>query len=266
MLFKRILATVVVLIATIGFFANAAGLVGIWVVRQPARNAVTGFSTFMNNKLGMVDQALTGVSKRTDDGRQALARVNDVATKLRERVDDTSPLIDAMRNSLRDDLAPKLTEIRIQAVALRDGVLAVNSALEALDSLGFITVPTLTDELNAVSERVDAARDNIQELRLALDQARAGAAASLIAAVAARITAVDDVMAQVKSTTVKYQASVAQKQQQVNDRSRRLLRMINLLVLSLSALFLVLATGQVLLIYVCWKWVKAGSADFCRVT
>jgi hypothetical protein len=65
-------------------------------------------------------------------------------------------------------------------------------------------------------------------------------------------------MAQIKSTTAQYQASVAQKRQQMTDLSHRLLRAINLLVLSLTGLFLVVAAGQVLLIYVFWQYVLRG--------
>src|ERR1700757_4879905 len=93
---KRTLAIVVILIATIGFFANAAGLVGIWIVRQPARDTVTRLSTFVNEKLAMVDQALSRIGARADDGRQALARVNNVATKLSDRLEESSPVLTAL--------------------------------------------------------------------------------------------------------------------------------------------------------------------------
>lgn len=49
-------------------------------------------------------------------------------------------------------------------------------------------------------------------------------------------------------------ATVAQKQQQLTDLSHTLLGVINMLVLSLTALFLGVAAAQVLLIYVCWQY------------
>jgi hypothetical protein len=83
--------------------------------------------------------------------------------------------------------------------------------------------------------------------------------------VTARTIKIDNVLAQMKSAVVKYQATVAQKQQQVTDLSHTMLRAINLLVLSLTALFLVVATGQVLLIYVCWQCVRRGRFPSLRV-
>jgi predicted nucleic acid-binding Zn-ribbon protein len=250
---KRLLATIVIVLAAIGFLADAAGLVGVWIVRQPARDTVTALSTFVNDKLGIIDQALARISTRADEGRQALARVNDAASKLGDRLEENSPLLTALTRAARDELAPRIDEMRAQAIALHDGVVSVNAALETLDSLGFITVPTFSDELSALSQRVDAAQSNIQELRTAIDEARTGALPNLVTAVTTRTSKIDSVLAQIKSSTAKYQVTVTQKRQQVTDLSNTLLRAINLLVLSLTALFLVTAAGQVLLIYVCCR-------------
>lgn len=260
---KRVLLGIVILIATICFLANAVGLIGVWIARRPACDTVTALSVLVNSKLGNLDRALARISARADEGRQALARVNNVASKLGDRLEEGSPLVTALANAVGDDLAPKITETRAQAVALRDAVVSVNAALETLDSLGFVNVPTFADELSAVSERVAAAQNDVQQLRAAIDEARTAASANLVAAVTARTTKIDNALTQIKAIAVKYQATVVQKQQRVTDLSRTLQRIINLLVLLLTALFVVIATGQVLLIYVCWQYVRTGRFPRC---
>jgi len=262
---KRILAVIVILIATIGFVLSAAGLVGAWVTRGPARDTVTALSTLLNSKLGMVDQALARVSARADQGRQALARVNNAASKLGDRIEEGSPALTALAGAVRDDLAPKIADARTQAVALRDGVVSVNATLETLNRIPFISVPTLTDELSAASERVEAAQGDAQELRAAIAEARAAASANLIATVTARTIRIDNALAQIQATMAGHQATVAQKQQQVTDLSNTLLRAIDVLVVSLTVLFLVLAAGQGLLIYICWQYVRTGRFPSLRV-
>ena len=242
--FKRILAIIIILIAAIGFLANATGLVGIWVVRQPARDTVTALATFVNGKLGLVDQALV--------------RVNNAVSKLSDRLEENSPLLTSLTGVVRDDLAPTIAEMRAQAIALHDGIVSINAALGMLNSFGFITVPTFTDELSAVSERVDSVQSDVQELRLAIHDARMGASANLIVAVTAQTIKTDNMIAQIKSTAVKYQDAVAEKRKQVTDLSQRLLRVINLFAVSLTGLFLVVAAGQLLLIYVLWQYVPRG--------
>ena len=129
---KRILAAIVTLLATIGFLANAAGLVGIWVARRPARDTVTTLSTFVNNKLGTVHQALARVGARADQSRQALARINNATRALGDRLDQGSPLLTQLVSATRDGLGPNIAEMRAQALVLHDGVVSVNAALETL--------------------------------------------------------------------------------------------------------------------------------------
>jgi len=263
--FKRTLGVVVILIATVCFVANAAGLVGVWIARRPACDTVTALSTLVNRKLGNLDQALAQVGARADDGRRALARINDAANKLGDRLEEGKPLSTGLVNAVENDLAPKITKARAQAVALHDAAVSVNATLETLDSLGFIKVPTFGEELNAVSERVGDVQSDVQELRATIDEARTAGSANLAAAITARTNKIDNALTQIKSAAVKYQATVVQKQQRVTNLSNTLLRLINLLVLSLTTLFLVVAVGQILLVYVCWQYVRRGKFPLLRV-
>ena len=108
-------------------------------------------------------------------------------------------------------------------------------------------------------------QNDVQELRATIAEAKTAASANFVAAVTARTNKIDSGLAQIKSTAVKYQATVAEKQQQITNFSHTLLRAINLLVLSMTALFLVVAVGQVLLIYVCWQCVRKGRFPLLRV-
>jgi hypothetical protein len=262
---KRILVAIAILIAAIGLVLSVAGLVGLWGARGLANNAVTALSTALNSKLGAVDQALARVNAGADQGRQALARVNNAASKLGDRIEQGSPALNALAGAVHDDLGPKVADTRAQAATLRDGVVAVNATLETLNRLPFIDLPTLTDELSAVSERVQAAQNDAQDLRAAIAEARAGASANFVAAVTAQTIKIDNGLAQIQATVARQQATLAQRQQQVTDLSNTLLSAINLIVILLTVLFLVFVAGQVLLIYVCWQYVRTGRFPSLRV-
>ena len=261
MVLKRILATIVILIATIGFLANAGGIASIWVARRPARDTVTKLSTFVNSKLGIVQRGLARINARLDESRQALARINNETSKLGDRIDQNSPLLTELVSATRDELAPKIAETGAQATALRDAVISINATLETLDRLAFINVPTLGDELSTVSERIDAAKSDVEKLRNAIEVAKTAAAANLVTALTARTMNIDNRLAQTKSTAVEFQTTLEQKQKRVADLSRTVLRAINLVVVSLTALLAAGAVGQVLLICVCWNYVRSGR---CR--
>jgi hypothetical protein len=115
--------------------------------------------------------------------------------------------------------------------------------------------------INAVICVHDAA-NNVIETH---EEAKTAASANLVPAVTARTMKIDNRLAQIKSTAVKFQAAVEQKQQQLADLSHTVLRTINLLVVSLTALLVVVAAGQMLLIYVCWEYVRSGRFPLLRV-
>jgi hypothetical protein len=119
--------------------------------------------------------------------------------------------------------------------------------------------------LSAVSERAEAAQSDAQELRAAIAEARAGVSANLVAAVTARTIKIDNGLAQIQAAVAKHQTTLAQRQQQVTDLANMLLRTINLAVVLLTVLFLVFAAGQVLLIYICWQYVRTGRFPSLRV-
>jgi len=217
---------------------------------------VTALSASVNNKLTAVDQALARVSVRADEGQRALARVDDITNKLGDRIDERSSLLTTLASAAGDDLAPRITAIRNQAAAIHDSAVSINAALETLSNLGLTRIPTFTDELTAISDRIDATQSDVQELRATIDEARTTVSANLVTAVTTRTKKINDVMSQTKFIAVKQQATVAQKQQEVTNLRHRLLRVINFLVVSLTALFLVVAAGQVLLICVCWPHIR----------
>ena len=257
-IFTRGLAAIIIPIAVIIFLANAVGIAGVLMVRRPVKESVTTLSAFVDGKLVIVKQTLERVGTRADEGRAALARVNDAASKVNDRLDERGPLLGALIDRIRADLVPKMAEVRAQASALRDAAASVNGTLQMLDGLGFINVPVFTDQLRAIDERVESAQGNVQELRAAIEAARTETAANIVAGVTARTNRIDTVMAQIGSTTVEYQSAVAKKRQQVADFSHKCLHTINLLVLFVSVLLLMVAGGQLLLVIFCWQYVRHG--------
>ena len=213
----------------------------------------------MNQKLGAIDNALLRINARANDGKQALTVVNDATSKLSGRLEQDRPLLTAVSDAARETLSPKIADIRTQAAALHDGVISVNSALETLDNFGLFNVPTFTDQLNAVSARVDSLAENVQDWRTAIDEARTGALENVVDSVASRTTKLDDLMTQIQSAAGKYQATVAEKRQQVSHLANRLLSVVNLLVAVMTALFLVVAAGQIMLIRVCWQYLRRNK-------
>jgi len=261
----RILVAVVIFIAVMGFILNVAGVVGVWFVRAPARSAVTDVAATMTHALETVNNGLGRVNTQVQDARQTLTRVNDAAAKLGNRVQANSPVVSALSQLVDNDLAPRIENARTTAFAIHDAVVSFNSTLVALNRLPSVTVPTLTGELSAVSERAQEAQTAGQDLRATVADVKAGIVTKAEEAVTKVTTRIDAALARIQATVTTYQATATRTQERLATARDRLLLLIDVATVSLTLLFAIFAVGQLLLIYVCWRYVRTGRFPSLRV-
>jgi hypothetical protein len=262
---KRILVAVIMIIAAVGFIVDMAGLVGVWVIRAPASSAVTDVSATMTHALGVVDNGLTRVNTQVQDARQTLTRVNNEATQLGDRVVANSPLVTRLSQLVDNNLAPRIENARATASAIHDAVISFNGVLVALNRLPATTAPRLNDELGAVSQRAQEAQAAVQDLRVTLADIKAGIVTKAEAVVTQLTARIDAPLARIQATVNRYQAKVTDTQTRITSTSNTLLLLINVLAVSLTILFIIFAAGLVLLMYVCWEYVRTGRFPSLRI-
>lgn len=261
----RIVVALIMVLAAVGFLVDVAGLVGVWVARAPARNAVTYVTATMTHALGIVDNGLTRVNGRVQNARQTLTQVNDEAAKLGDRIQASSPLLTALNQRVDNELAPRVENARTTAVAIHDAVVTVNSALVALNRFPGVTVPALSNELGSVSERAQEAQAAVQDLRVTLANIKAGTVIKAEAAVTQVTSRIDAALARIQAIVNTYRAKVTSTQERILSTSNTLLLLIDVLAVSLTLLLLIFAAGLVLLMYVCWQYIRTGRFPTLRV-
>src|SRR5207244_10230398 len=113
-----------VVVAAVGFIANAGGLVGVWVARAPTSSGVTDVTGTMTHALGIVDNGLTRVNTQVQDARQSLTRVNNAAANLGDRIQANSPLVTRLSQLVDNELAPRIENARATASTIHDAVVS----------------------------------------------------------------------------------------------------------------------------------------------
>jgi len=250
----------------------------------------------MTHALQIVDNGLARVNNRVQNARQTLTRVNDATAKLGDRIEASSPLVTALSQLVDNDLAPRIENARTTAFAIHDAVVTVNSTLVALNRLPGITVPTLTPELGSVSERAQEAQTVVQDLRVTLAEMKAGLVTKAEAAVTKVTARIDAALARIQAIVNKYQATVTRTLARISTTSNTLLLLIDVLTVSLiptcvhwykshmgslasyligelslraqvgmTLLLVIFEAGLVLLMYVCWQYVRTGRFPSLRV-
>ncbi len=245
---SRILVALFLLLAVFGFICSVAGIAGVWYARSNARNAVIDVTNVTMKTLTTVNNGLGRVNTQVQDARQKVTQVNDAAAKLGNRIETNSPLVDTFNQLVSTTLAPSLQKVSTTAAAVHDAVVALNSKLELLNRLPNVQVPTLTDQLSAVSDRAQEAQTAVQDLQTSLADVKSGLVTTVAAAVTQRTARID-----------------ARTQQRVTATSNAVLLLIDVGTVSLTLLFIIFATGLVLLMWVCWQFIRTGHFPSLRV-
>ncbi len=262
---RRFLVALLLLLAVFGFIISVAGIAGVWYARSQARNAVIDVTAVTTKTLTAVNNGLVRVNTQVQDARQKVTQVNDAAAKLGNRIDASNPLVNTFDQLVGTTLAPSLEKVSTAATAVHDAVVALNSKLELLNRLPNVQVPTLTDQLSAVSDRAQEAQTAVQDLQSSLADVKSGLVTTVAAAVTQRTARIDAALARIQDAVNTYQATVTRTQQRVTKTSNAVLLLIDVGTVSLTLLFIIFATGLVLLMWVCWQFIRTGHFPSLRV-
>ncbi len=261
----RILAAVILIIAVVGFIVNAAELVGVWVVRAPASNGVSEVSTTMTHALGVVNNGLARVNTRVQEAQQTLTQVNNSAVQLGDRVQANSPIVSRLSQFVDTNLVPRIEDTRTHASAIHDAVVTVNSALLALNHLPGLAVPTLSNQLSSISDRAQDAQAAVQDLRTTLAGMKAGVATKAEALVMQLTSRINAALIKVQAIVNKYSGKITNTQGRITSTSNTILLLINVVAVSLTLLLIIFEVGLLLLIYMCWRYVRTGRFPSLRI-
>src|SRR5439155_6774448 len=154
--------------------------------------------------------------------------------------------------------SPILENVQTTAASIHDAVLKVNSALLALNRFPGVTLPTLSNQLGTVSDRAQEAESALQDLRVTLANIKAGAVTKAETAVMQVTTRIDGPLARIQSLVNTYQAKSIQAQDRVSSTTNTILTLLLVTAVSLTLLLIIFSAGLLLLIYVCWLYVRYG--------
>ncbi len=261
----RILVAVLMVLAAVGFILSIAGVVGVWYVRAPARSAVTDVAATATHGLQIVDNGLTRVNEPVQKARQIIAEVNDAAAQLGLRIQANSPVVTRLSQLVDNQLAPRVQNAGATASTIHDAVVTVNTALLALNRFTGVTVPALNNAVGVVSQRAQEAQAAVQDMRVTLANMKAGLVTKAEGVVTNITARIDAALARIQAIVNKYQAQVRSTLARITTTSNTILFLIDVAIVSLTLLFLIFATGLVLLIYVCWRYVRTGRFPSLRV-
>jgi len=105
----------------------------------------------------------------------------------------------------------------------------------------------------------------VQDLRVTLSNIKAGAVTKAETAVMQITSRIDAPLARIQSLVNTYQAKAVQAQDRVSSTTNTILTLLLVTAVSLTLLLIIFSAGLVLLIYVCWQYIRHGRFPSLRV-
>ncbi len=160
---KRLFALIVMIFSVIGAILCVAGILGAWIAPIPikavangALDTVNGYAVLAGQSTQNASERIAGVRTDIEDAQQ---RVQDATPEQREAVRQQ------VRTAIQEKFGPSVTAVRNTAASISAGLGTLNKSLEGFNRIPGVNVPTLTDELEAVNQRMDTVNGRLDNFK-----------------------------------------------------------------------------------------------------
>jgi chromosome segregation ATPase len=269
---KRIVAVVIMVTSVLVLVLGLAGIAGTWMVRSRLDDGLGRIMTAAEAEAVGAQQELDRLDAALAQASTQIAAVEQEVQALGTDLDQNKPLLTALTDRLGVDLAPLAARAREMMDTIRETVAAVNSVVETINALSFVSkpIPEL-ENLNALAEEIDSFEAEVQNLRLTIEQRRSEIIAggvSIVTTPAARIRGGLD---RAQATVSGYSQRLGTLQENLSALGATVGQWLTWLAVILTLILLWLALSQAALFVLGWRALrgqdilphrkKAGSAE-----
>jgi len=244
---------------------DMAQLVGVWVAYSGGRNSVITVSNRVQQGLQTADKGLTRADGYVTQARQVVTQVNDVVTLIGDNLQNYSPIITALSQRINTRFGPALDQAQTFASNIHDASLQVNGALEVLNRFPNVNVPTLSDQLAAVSNRAKEAQSSMQDLQTTLAQTKTGVVTHLATRITTITARADTALAKIQTIINTYHAKVIAAQSRLTATTNQILTYLLVTAIAVTILCLIVAAALLLFFLFCLQFVIHGRFPSLRV-
>lgn len=251
---KRICAVIVMVISILVLALSLTGVVGTWMVRADLDTGLVSIVADAEARAANLKQGLDQLDTALAQARDQVAAVEQEVETFGADLDQNRPLLTAISDKLGLDLTPLVDQAREIVTTIRETVAAVNSIVESINTLPFVSKPIPELEaLNKLSQDIETFQAEVQNLRLTIEQKRSeiiGGAVSLIATPASQIRGSLDEM---QTTVSTYSQQIGTVQEGLSDFKSTIGKTLTWVAVILTLLLLWIAFSQAGLLVLGWR-------------
>jgi hypothetical protein len=254
---KRVLATIAIVVAIFVAFISVGGVAGTWIVNGFLTRGAERILVGAERALDVTSEGLNKVDTRLEGARVSVKTVEDTVAQMGDNAVETKFALAIIEKTVGEELFPRVDAARETIGAIRASVIALNNTLEAANELPFVSVPTLTDELQSVSDRVTETRTAVDEIRTAIVDAKTGAVGNVVNAITSRTSALDDGLAAVQGLVSEYDVKVSSARAEVTSLKSKVATGLDVIAIVFTLWFVWVAISQIAVVSVSWSRLRA---------
>lgn len=255
---KRILAWIMIVISVLGILVCSLGIAGSWMINDSLTQTVLGLISRAETALTRIEDTLTLADAQLKDASSAVATVQEAASKLGDRIEKNSPVLDRIAQILQDQLGPTVNKIRDAFLQIEERVQAVNNTIEALNALPGVQLTTLDLQLEGPRERVGLVVDAVQQLQQNIADFRAGIVQSM-EPFRERLDRIAGFLTRLEEEVNTYLTRVDNLQAALATATVNIPALIDRVTLILSFVFLWIILAQIAMFLVARVYLKTGK-------
>jgi hypothetical protein len=256
---KRALAVIGMVLSILVLLISIAGIVVSWTAGGALKNVSNKVLTGVERGLEVTDDALVRVDDRLEGARANIKTVEEAAKQVGEDVEETNFALLLIEETVGEELLPRIESAQETLETTRASVIAFNNTLEAANEIPFVSVPTLTDELDAASERAAESKAAVDEIKTALKVAKSEAVDSLVGAITQRTSKIDGAISELQGDVADYQTNVAAVDDRVSSLKSRIRLWIDVATIIFSIGYFWVAISQVAMLGLGWSYLRNGE-------
>jgi peptidoglycan hydrolase CwlO-like protein len=256
---KRALTVVGIVLSILVLVVSAAGIVVSWTAGSALKDVSNKVLTGVERGLDATDDALDRVDDRLEGARANINTVEEAVTQVGEDIEETNFALLLIEETVGEELLPKIESAQETLSTVRASLVAFNTTLEAANEIPFVSAPTLTDELDAASERAAESKSAVDEMKTAIKVAKSGAVDGAVGAITQRTSKIDNAMEELQGEVADYQSKIAKVDDDVSSLKSRIRLWIDVATIIVSLGFVWVAISQVAMLGLGWSYLRNGE-------
>ena len=216
---RRILAILIMVLSVVLTILSIAGIVGNWFVNDSVTDDIVKVLTGVENALGLADDALGRVDTRVGAARDRIATFEETVATAGEKFTEDPVILTALSEKLDLGIAPAVSELRATVQSVRETVVGIQNAIQAINALPFISIGDKVSDsarLQRLSEGVTALTEGGEETRNGVREAKQRIATRAAFAIGKGTSRLDSGLATIEAAVADYGTQVSEMRAQVS--------------------------------------------------